>query len=58
MLALVARENFLEDLNVTYRSGVLTCDFEVPEFKAFLKWLMKNYFRYAQLVSSHAKYCN
>ena len=47
MLALVARENFLEDLNVTYRSGVLTCDFEVPEFKAFLKWLMKNYFRYA-----------
>ena len=36
---------FLEDLNSTYGSGVLTCDFEGPEFKGFLKWLMKNYFR-------------
>lgn len=35
----------LEDLNTTYGSGVLTCDYEGQEFKAFLKWLMKNYFR-------------
>lgn len=38
-------ENFLEDLNATYGSGVLTCDYEGQEFKAFLKWLMKNYFQ-------------
>ena len=34
---------FLDDLNSTFGSGVLTCDFEGHEFKAFMKWLMKNY---------------
>lgn len=36
---------FLDDLNTSFGSGVLTCDFEGHEFKAFMKWLMKNYFR-------------
>lgn len=43
--ALSGPGKFLEDLNTTYGSGVLTCDYEGQEFKAFLKWLMKNYFR-------------
>ena len=43
--ALSGPGKFLEDLNATYGSGVLTCDYEGQEFKAFLKWLMKNYFR-------------
>ena len=43
--ALSSPGKFLEDLNATYGSGVLTCDYEGQEFKAFLKWLMKNYFR-------------
>ena len=36
---------FLEDLNKTFGSGVLTCDFETQELKCFLKWIIKNYFR-------------
>lgn len=36
---------FLEDLNKTFGSGVLTCDFEAQELKCFLKWMIKNYFR-------------
>lgn len=42
---------FLDDLNVTYGSAVLTCDFEGPEFKAFLKWLMNNYFRQGLVIN-------
>jgi len=37
---------FLGDLNSTYGSGVLTCEFDPQEFKAFMKWFMRNYFRY------------
>ena len=35
----------LEERNATYRSGVPTSNFEGQEFKAFLKWIMKDYFR-------------
>lgn len=41
---------FLDDLNTSFGSGVLTCDFDGHEFKAFMKWLMKNYFRVSNLV--------
>lgn len=33
---------FLDDLNTSFGSGVWTCDFDGHEFKAFMKWLMKN----------------
>lgn len=36
---------FLEELNRSYGAGVLTCEFDPQEFRAFLKWLMKNFFR-------------
>ena len=36
---------FLDELNTSFGSGVLTSDLEPVEFKNFLKWLMKNYFR-------------
>lgn len=41
----------LEDLNTTHGSGVLTCDYKGQEFKAFLKWLMRNYFGYVKVMS-------
>ena len=41
---------FLDDLNKSYGSGVLTSDFEPHEFKSFLKWLIKNYFRYTDCI--------
>ena len=37
---------FLEELNRSFGSGVLTSTLEPQEFRIFLKWLMKNYFRY------------
>ena len=36
---------FLEALNATYGSGVLTCDFDNNQLKGFLTWLIRNYFR-------------
>ena len=36
---------FLEELNKSFGSGVLTCDLDPQEFRNFLKWLMKSYFR-------------
>ena len=40
---------FLEELNKSFGSGVLTCDLDPQEFRNFLKWLMKNYFRCLKL---------
>ena len=39
----------LDDLNASFGSGVLTCHFEGHDFKAFMKWMMKNYFRLVNL---------
>ena len=39
------QSKFMDDLNKSYSSGVLTSDFDPHEFKCFIKWQIKNYFR-------------
>ena len=34
---------FLDDLNRSYGSGVLTSHFEPQEFKRFMKWLINTF---------------
>ena len=35
---------FLEELNSSFQSGVLMCEFDSSEFRMFLKDIMKSYF--------------